>query len=93
MITAPASLTAQIATLEADSSLFAQQQLRRIQEIFLEKAPIGGVIARLLGMTPKFDWVNDNITDEHFPATAEPSLEGACLEESYGEARQASART
>lgn len=44
--------------------------------------PIPGIIARLVS-TPKsqggFDWVDPDITDEHFPAFEQPSLEGARL--------------
>ncbi len=78
-----------LSALESDATnLFAQDQLRRIDAILVEKAPIGGVIAQILSLTPKYDYVNPNITDSNFPVTTEPNLDGARLDKITGSRTQ-----
>jgi hypothetical protein len=68
----------------SDSEKIAQIRLS-IGEAEAVSTP--GIIQRLVA-TPKeqggFDWVNPNITDDNFPTTKEPSLDGAQLDEIVG---------
>ncbi len=78
-----------VSALLADTSIFGAAKRAKLEALLAEKPPIGGMIVQLLALTPKFDWVNPEITDEHFP-TVEPNLDGAQLEH-YGKSMSSTA--
>lgn len=78
-----------IATIVNNSELSSDAKIDHIKAVLAEASalPIPGIIQRLVA-TPKadggYDWVNSSITDVNFPATAEPSLDGARLDKIVG---------
>lgn len=72
-----------VSSLYADTTMFGATQRAKLEALLAEKPPIGGLIAQLFALTPKFDQANSQITDEHLPTTAEPNLDSAQLEH-YG---------
>ena len=76
-----------VTALYTDDSEFGAAQRVKLAALLAEKPSVPGIVERLVA-TPKsdggFDWANSNITDANFPATAEPSLEGARLDKIVG---------
>lgn len=77
-----------LTALFADQTVFAVAQRGRLEKLLLETPQVIGIIAKLLTKRSSdplhgFDYINPNITDQNFPTTVEPSLEGAELED-YG---------
>lgn len=73
-----------VTALSADTSDFGRAQYARLLALLAQKAPIVGIIERLvvaLQTETEFAYVNSHLTNANCPTVAEPSLEGARLEE------------